>query len=167
MTIKIYAGVMWGLLAPTVILVAEYHPSPEDRIHIGRELYQRELYLEDFLTIAREWQEELKIRKFFCDPDRPEFIERMRKARLPAVAAPREQDLARNLIKQRLARVKEGKPGGLTIAKTCPQIVKEFAFYHLPEGRTRPSETDTPGIRALHFLVLGLSLEATPKVRWL
>ena len=27
--------------------------------------------------------------------------------------------------------------------------------------------TDTHGIKALHFLILGLSLEATPRIRWL
>ncbi len=167
MTARIYAGVKWGLLEPTVILVAEHHPPPEDRIHIFRELYRRELYLETFLAIAREWREELKIRKFFCDPGEPEFITRMRRARLPATAAPKEQDLARNLIKQRLANTREGKPGGLTISRECLNTIAEFGRYHLPEGRTRPADADTHGLKALHFLVLGLSLEATPRVRWL
>ena len=149
-----------------MILVAEYHP-PEDRIHLARELYRKECYLEEFLAVAREWRKELEIRKFFCDPAEPEFIAKMRRDRLPAAAAPKEQDLARNLIKQRLANTKAGKPGGLTISKGCVNTIPEFLKYHLPEGRTRPADADTHGIKALHFLILGLSLEALPWIRWL
>ena len=163
---KVFAGVKWGLLQPTVILVAEYMPLPVDHIKIFRELYRKELYLNEFLAAAREWREEFKIRKFFCDPAEPEFIVRMRKHRLPATAAPKEQDLARNLIKQRLANTREGKPGGLTIAKECVNTIPEFTKYHMPEGKTRPVDLDTHGIKALHYLILGLSLEATPRVRW-
>jgi len=165
--IKVYAGVKWGLLEPTVILAAEYHPPPADRIHLIRELYRRELYLEELLAIAGAWREELQIRRFFCDPAEPELINRLRRARLPAVAAPKEQSLALNLIKQRLANTREGKPGGLTISRDCVNTIPEFMKYHLPEGRTRPADADAHGLKALHFLVLGLSLEATPRVRWL
>jgi hypothetical protein len=164
---KVYAGVKWGLLQPTVILAAEYTLPPADHIKIFRELYRKELYLDDFLKVAKEWREELKIRKFFCDPGEPEFIARMRKYRLPVAAAPKEQDLARNLIKQRLANTGAGKPGGLTIAKECVNTIPEFKTYHMPEGRTRPVDTDTHGIKALHYLILGLSLEATARVRWI
>jgi len=165
--IKVYAGVKWGLLEPTVILAAEYHPPPADRIHLIRELYRRELYLEDLLAVAEEWRQELQIRRFFCDPAEPELINRLRRARLPAVAAPKEQNLARSLIKQRLANTREGKPGGLTISRECVNTIPEFMKYHQPEGRTKPEDGDTHGLKALHFLVLGLSLEATPRVRWL
>jgi hypothetical protein len=102
-----------------------------------------------------------------CDPAEPEFIVRMRKHRLPATAAPKEQDLARNLIKQRLANTREGNPGGLTIAKECVNTIPEFMRYHMPEGKNRPVDVDTHGIKALHFLILGLSLEARARVRWL
>ena len=44
------------------------------------------------------WAVELYIRKFFCDPREPEFIKRMRRQRLYAVAAPEELGLARNLL---------------------------------------------------------------------
>jgi hypothetical protein len=164
---KVYAGVKWGLLQPTVILTADYTPPPADRIHLSRELYRKELYLEEFLAIAREWRLELQIRRFFCDPGEPEFIARMRRAGLPAAAAPKEQDLARNLIKQRLARTREGKPGGLTIARECPNTIVEFGRYHMPEGKTRPADADTHGIKALHYLIAGLALESTPRIRWL
>jgi len=164
---KVYAGVKWGLLQPTVILVAEYTPLPADHIKIFRELYRKELYLDEFLAAAQGWRGEFKIRKFFCDPAEPEFIVRMRKARLPATAAPKEQDLARNLIKQRLANTREGNPGGLTIAKECVNTIPEFMRYHMPEGRTRPVDVDTHGIKALHYLILGMSLEARARVRWL
>jgi hypothetical protein len=164
---RVYAGVKWGLLQPTVILAADYTPPPADRIHLIRELYRKELYLEEFLIIAKQWRQEFQIRKFFCDPGEPEFIARMRRAGLPAIPAPKEADLARNLIKQRLARTRECKPGGLTISRECVNTIPEFMKYHLPEGKTKPADADTHGIRALHFLIAGLAMEATPRIRWL
>jgi len=162
--VRIYAGVTWGLLEPTVILAAEYHPPPQDRIHLVRELYQEELYPDTFLAVALAWRKELGIRRFFCDPGEPELIHRMRRAGLPAVAAPKEQNLARNLIKQRLANTREGRPGGLTISRECVHTIPEFLKYH--QGRAKQAD-GIHGLKALHFLVLGLSLEATPRVRWL
>jgi len=48
-----------------------------DHIKIFRELYRKELYLDEFLAVAQGWREEFKIRKFFCDPAEPGFIVRM------------------------------------------------------------------------------------------
>jgi len=83
---------------PTVMLAAEYTPAPKDHLHIFRELYEESFYFDDLLPIAKAWAQELNIRKFYCDPREPEFIKRMRRQRLWAVAAPEELGLARNLL---------------------------------------------------------------------
>jgi hypothetical protein len=93
---RYFAGIKWGLDNPTVLLVAAYSPPPTDHIHIMRELFESNLLFDDLLPIAKAWAVELHIRKFFCDPREPEFIKRMRRQRLYAVAAPEELGLARN-----------------------------------------------------------------------
>ena len=170
---KIYASVKWGLSAPTVMLLAEYTPAPKDHIHIMRELFESNLLFDDLLPIAKAWAAELHIRKFFCDPREPEFIKRMRRQRLHAVAAPEELALARNLLGKRLGNYKQGIPGGITISRECPKTIPEFMKYRMPERdprrtfRDKPLDMDNYGIGALHFLILGLASEVTPRVRWL
>lgn len=170
---RIYVGIKWGMDNPTVMLAGEYTPAPGDHLHIFRELYEESFYFDDLLPIAKAWAQELKIRKFYCDPREPEFIKRLRKQRLWAVAAPDELALARNLLGKRLGNHAKGLPGGLTFSRDCPKTVKEFFKYRMPERdprkpfRDKPLDMDNYGIGALHFLVLGLATEVTPQVRWL
>jgi len=155
------------------MLLAKYFPPPRDHIHLIRELYQEELLLEEFIRIGKEWKEELQIRKFFCDPSQPEFIARMRKARLWAVAAEKELELAINTIKQRLLRYHLRQTGALSATPDCPMVLSEFPKLHTPEKKKgkpmkdKPVEVDNYALRALEFLVVGLSLERTVRVRWL
>lgn len=170
---RYFAGIKWGLDNPTVLLVAAYSPPPTDHIHIMRELFESNLLFDDLLPIAKAWAMELHIRKFFCDPREPEFIKRMRRQRLYAVAAPEELGLARNLLGKRLGNYKQGIPGGITISRECPKTIPEFMKYRMPERdprrpfRDKPLDMDNYGISALHFLILGLASEVTPRVRWL
>ncbi len=170
---RVYVGVKWGMDNPTVMLAAEYTPAPKDHLHIFRELYEESFYFDDLLPIAKAWAQELNIRKFYCDPKEPEFIKRMRRQRLWAVAAPEELGLARNLLGKRLGNYKQGIPGGITISRECPKTIPEFMKYRMPERdprrpfRDKPLDMDNYGIGALHFLILGLATEVTPRVRWL
>jgi hypothetical protein len=189
---RVYVGVKWGMDNPTVMLAAEYTPAPKDHLHIFRELYEESFYFDDLLPIAKAWAQELNIRKFYCDPKEPEFIKLMRRQRLWAVAAPEELGLARNLLGKRV--VIQGKslkelidrlgrnpnevermdvPGGISISRECPKTIPEFMKYRMPERdprrpfRDKPLDMDNYGIGALHFLILGLATEVTPRVRWL
>ena len=116
----------------------------------------------------------------------------MRRQRLWAVAAPEELGLARNLLGKRV--VIQGKslkelidrlgrnpnevermdvPGGISISRECPKTIPEFMKYRMPERdprrpfKDRPLDMDNYGIGALHFLILGLATEVTPRVRGL
>jgi hypothetical protein len=170
---RYFAGIKWGLDNPTVMLVAQYTSAPKDHLHIMRELYESNLLFDDLLPIAKTWAQELNIRKFFCDPKEPEFIKRMRRQRLWAVPAPEELALARNLLGKRLGNHAKGLPGSLTFSRDCPKTVQEFFKYRMPERdhrrpfRDKPLDMDNYGIGALHFLVLGLATEVTPRVRWI
>ncbi len=194
---KIYVGVKWGFDNPTVMLAGQYTPG-RDHFLIFRELYQDALYFDDLLRIAKAWNQELRVRKFFCDPTQPEYIKRMRKERLYAREVPDEPGLARSLLGKRLdnwrhcqrcARPPEHGPaydehkicpvcgGGPTnsiaITSTCPKTIPEFGKYRMSERdprkpyRDKPLDMENFGIGALHFLLLGLALEVTPRISWI
>ena len=189
---RYYAGIKWGLDNPTVMLAAEYAPPPLDHLCVFRELYETGYYFDDLLPIAKAWAAELNIRKFFCDPKEPEFIKRMRRQRLYAVPAPEELALARNLLGKRFAKsisieanlrgehdlnkreqLLKAVQGGISFSRVCPKTVQEFFRYRMPERdprrpfRDKPLDMDNYGIGALHFLILGLANEVTPRVRWI
>ena len=189
---RVYVGVKWGMDNPTVMLAAEYTPVPKDHLHIIRELYEDSFYFDDLLPIAKAWAQELNIRKFYCDLKEPEFIKRLRRQRLWAVAAPEELGLARNLLGKRTAKswsieedlrkeqdpiqrekLMKGIQGGISFSRDCPKTPQEFFEYRMPERnprrpfRDKPLDMDNFGIGALHFLILGLATEVTPRVRWL
>ena len=189
---KHYIGIKWGIENPTVMLAAEYAPPPRDHLHIIRELYEESFYFDDLLPIAKAWAAEFNVRKIFADPKEPEFIKRMRRQRLWAVAASEELALARNLIGKRvrqsmtIAAVLKGEhdpvkkelllkavQGGISFSQECSKTVQEFFRYRMPDKdprkpfRDKPLEMDNFGIGALHFLVLGLAMEVQPRVRWL
>jgi len=170
---RVYVGIKWGMENPTVMVAGKYTPTPRDHLHIFRELYEEGFYFDDLLPIARAWAQELMIKKFYCDPKEPEFIKRLRKQRLWAVAAPEELGLARNLLGKRLSNHAQGLPGAITFSPDCPKTVQEFSKYRMPERdprrpfRDKPLDMDNYGISALHFLILGLATEVTPWVRWL
>ena len=160
---------------PTVMFAAEYTPAPKEQPAASSESYMKTRFISMTCTpIAQAWAQELNIRKFYCDPKEPEFIKRLRRARLyRAVAAPEELGLARNLLGKRLGNYKQGIPGGITISRECPKTIPEFMKYRMPERdprrpfRDKPLDMDNYGIGALHFLILGLATEVTPRVRWL
>ena len=168
-----YAGIKWGLQNPSVVLVGEYLLRPLDRLTLVHEFYRPGVLLPEMLQIAGELAEKYGIRKFFCDPSEPRFIDRLRKERLWAMAVKDEELAGINLISERLQKTREGKPGGMVVSKGCKNLIFEFQRYHAPERnpnkpyRDRPLAVHNYALDALRFLVLGLSYEATPKVRWL
>jgi len=170
---KNYAGVQWGLGRPSVILVGRYEPAPQDNLVLLQEFYKRGVYLPEMIRIAQELAKEHGVRKFFCDPSEPRFIDRLKKERLWAVAVADEENAGANLIAERLENARHKRPGSLVLSGQCRELIKEFQRAHLPEFnpdkpyRDRPVPVYNYALAALRFMVLGLSYEATPRVRWL
>ena len=136
---RYFAGIKWGLDNPTVLLVAAYSPPPTDHIHIMRELFESNLLFDDLLPIAKAWAVELHIRKFFCDPREPEFIKRMRRQRLHAVAAPEELGLARNLLGEAVGELQARHPGR---NHHFPGVSEDDSrIYEIPDAGEGPEET--------------------------
>lgn len=170
---KHFAGIKWGLQNPSAIIVGEYQPRPKDELVLVAEFYKQGVLLPEMAATAKEMAEKYGVRKFFCDPNEPRFIERLRKERLWAVAVKDEELAGINLISERLQNTKEGKPGGLVISRECKNLIFEFQRYHAPERdpnkpyRDKPVAVHNYALGALRFMVLGLHYEATPRVRWL
>lgn len=170
---KNYAGVQWGLGRPSVILVGRYEPAPADNLVLVQEFYKRGVYLPEMVRVAQELARKFGIRKFFCDPSEPRFIDRLKKERLLAVAVTDEENAGANLIAERLENARAKRPGSLVLSGQCRELIKEFQRAHLPEFnpdkpyRDRPVPVYNYALAALRFMVLGLSYEATPRVRWL
>ena len=169
---KNYAGVQWGLGRPSVILVGSYEPA-QDNLVLFQEFYKRGVYLPEMIRVAQELAKEFGIRKFFCDPSEPRFIDRLKKERLWAVPVTDEENAGANLIAERLENARAKRPGSLVLSGQCRELIKEFQRAHLPEFnpdkpyRDRPVHVYNYALAALRFMVLGLSYEATPRVRWL
>ena len=169
---KNYAGVQWGLGRPSVILVCSYEPA-QDNLVLFQEFYKRGVYLPEMIRVAQELAKEFGIRKFFCDPSEPRFIDRLKKERLWAVPVTDEENAGANLIAERLENARAKRPGSLVLSGQCRELIKEFQRAHLPEFNPDKPYRDKPvpvynyALAALLFMVLGLSYEATPRVRWL
>ena len=182
---RFYVGVKWGLQSPTVLLAAKYYPKPRDHVQIIRESFKVSMMLEEAVILAKQWHQEMNVRKFFCDPTQPEFIKIMRRQRLWAVPVEaREVNLAINLTKKRMANSYQGLPGGITfdlvsgVGKVagdfvCPNLMAEFLRYRGRDTKAnrpvvdKPLEVDNYALSALHYIVLGLATEVVPRVRWL
>jgi hypothetical protein len=187
---RVYAGIKWGLQAPTALLAVRYWPSPRDHIQVIREAFKTEMMLEDAVAIAQEWHQELTVRKFYCDHKQPAFIKVMRRQRLWAVPVEvMDINFAINLVKKRLSNFEARRPGSLSfdLASTsrpgrakpgpedfiCPNLMREFGRFRGRESKPNqpfrdvPLELDHYALSALHFLVLGLATEVMPRVRWL
>ena len=169
--IRLFGGIRWGLGLPTVILVGEYALPPRDHLHIVREFYGEEALLDDVIQTAKEWKEDLKIWKWYTRE--PEFMEELKKQRLRVQEIPDQTLLAIQLIRKRLGNQSQGLPGGLTVSRECRFTVDEFNKFRRPERdhrkpyRDKPLDVDNYAMGALHYLVLGLSLEKRPRARWL
>lgn len=165
--VRVYAGVKWGFKDPSVILVGE-HQLEEDRIVVVNEFYQAGVLIDDMVAMARELAQVHRVRKFFCDPKQPRFIEKFRKAKLKAWPVDDEELAGINLVAKRL----RSRPPGLVISRECPNLVREFGLYRTSERdsnkpfRDRPLPLYNHAQDALRLLVLGMSYEAKPRVRW-
>ena len=109
--INYYAGVKWGLQNPSVIVVGKYQHPPLDRLALVHEFYRQGVLLPEMVGAARDLADKFQIRKFFCDPSEPRFIERLKKEHLAAVNVKDEELAGINLISEWLQRSREEEAG--------------------------------------------------------
>ena len=96
------------------------------------EYYERKKTIEELIAAAKEFQKKYKIRIFYADPSRPEYIKQMSHAGLPTMPA-------KNDVQPGLDRVRSLMySGNLRVLKRCRGLLEERRKYKYPEtGSTR------------------------------
>ncbi|MFP3867679.1 MAG: hypothetical protein ACLFUU_05905 [Desulfobacteraceae bacterium] len=164
--LKVYAGVNWGLMTPTVILLGEHRPE-DDRLTLVYEYYEEGVIIDGLIEVAKGLKEQHAIRKFYCNPSQPRFIEKFIQADLLAQAVADELEVGIGLVKKRL------QAGQLTVARQCVNLIREFGQYSAPEKKAHKPYRDKPmdfanyALNALRFMVLGLTYDVNPNLTWI
>jgi hypothetical protein len=194
---KIYVGVKWGFDNPTVMLAGQYSPAKDhllvfreiyqeafyfdDLLLIAKAWYQ-EMQVRKFFCDPKEEvyikqmrRARLNARAVLDEPGlaRGLLAKRMENWLYCQVCAnPPEHGPPYD--EHKICPVCGGTPrNSIRFTSMVPRTIPEFGKYRMPERdprkayRDKPLEIDNYGISALHFLVLGLSMEVTPTIRWL
>lgn len=95
------AGVDWGFASPGVILVAGV--DADGRIDIIHEDYTKRRGIEDWATVAYQLHEAYNIQTFYCDPSKPDYIQRFNDVGVNAIGADNTvesgiQDVRRKIV---------------------------------------------------------------------
>jgi PBSX family phage terminase large subunit len=146
------AGVDWGWIDPTVIVVGLV--GYDDSIHIVEEYYEKKRPIENIVEKAVELKEKWNIRTFYCDYARPEYIQELRNAGLDSRKGKKELDPGIATVNNYLDK------GLLTLDfNECPHTVDEFQTYHYEEDdlgvilKDRPVDKDNHACDAVRYMV--------------
>lgn len=123
-----YAGVDWGFTDPFVLKVRAVTP---DGMQYGvSEFYKTGQTIMDQIEISKQKQAIFGIKRFVCDPSRPDSIEAFNQAGLIAVPANNSIRLG---IDRHYELIKTGKYKEFKGA--CPNSADERETYHYPEEK--------------------------------
>jgi PBSX family phage terminase large subunit len=146
------AGVDWGWIDPTVILVGLV--GFDDSIHIVEEYYEKKVNIDQISGIAVGLKEKWGIRTFYCDYARPEYIQELRNVGLDSRKGKKELDPGIACVNNYLDK------GLLTIDfNACPETVDEMQSYHYDEDdmgkvlKNRPIDDHNHAMDALRYMV--------------
>lgn len=121
-----YAGVDWGYRDPFVIIVRGI-TIYGDQFEVS-EFYKSGLKPSQVIDIMEQKQTTFNIKRFFCDPSRPDMISECQARKIHAVAADNSIqygiDKYYELINSRKYKIFEG---------ACPHLQDEIDSYHYPE----------------------------------
>lgn len=121
-----YAGIDWGYTDPFVLVIRAVTPQG---IHfrVG-EFYKTGLIASEIMNIVKARHSIFHFRHVFCDPSRPEYIQELCMAGVPAVAA--NNDIRLGIDKHtELIRSKRF----FIFEDTNPLGLDEYRTYHYPE----------------------------------
>jgi PBSX family phage terminase large subunit len=150
------AGVDWGWIDPSVILVAGV--GFDGHIHVVDEWYANKTPIETIALEAERLNEIYGIRTFWCDSARPEYIAALRQAGFDSRKGKKELDpgiaVVNNYMNKGLLHIDFNK---------CPKLVEEMETYHYEEDdagailKDRPIDKDNHACDALRYLVYSTS----------
>ncbi len=141
-----------GTRNPTAILTV--HQAGDDRVHVSREVYRRNLSSAEIVAAIREAIDAVAAETVVIDPSAAGYILELR--RLGYHVTPGD-----HAITEGIGRLTTAIADGLTVDPACANLIGEFESYRYPDG-TR-TESDKPikdhdhALDALRYAVMHLS----------
>jgi len=146
------AGTDWGWADPSVILVGLV--GADNAFHLVEEFYRNRTPIETIAEVAQAMRNKWGVRTFWCDPSRPEYIQKFREAGL-------DSRKGKNEIDPGIAAVTRKIEQGLFHIdfNACPATAREFEVYQYAEDdhgkvlKDRPIDRDNHAMDALRYMI--------------
>jgi len=159
------AGVDWGFANPGVIMVLGV--DGDGRMGVIREMYARQMRIEEWVSAAAQLRGLYRIERFYCDPSSPDNIKAMVAAGLPAEGADNTVQTGIQMVKNRLVMREDGQPR-LTITHDAINLIDEFESYQWAKNRhgvrDEPLKTKDHAMDALRYAVMGVDQPKTRRI---
>lgn len=121
------AGVDWGFASPGVILVAGV--DADGRIDIIHEDYTKRRGIEDWASVAYQYHQTYNIQTFFCDPSKPDYIQKFIDVGCNAVGADNTVESGIQDVRRMIIRKDENNTAYLRVHNVTPWTQTEFSQY--------------------------------------
>ncbi len=130
-------GVDWGWTNPGVMLPLQL--LEDGSLYVPEEVYESERPMEWWAERGRALAARYGADTFTCDPSAPENLAHLQRSGLRVIRANNEVLPGITAVAGRFAS------GGLTIAPSCENLIRELGLYSYksrPDGEIRPDEPD-------------------------
>ena len=121
------AGVDWGFASPGVILIGGV--DSDGRIDIVHEDYTKRRGIEDWASVAYQYHEMYNIQTFFCDPSKPDYIQKFAEAGLNAIGADNTVESGIQDVRKLITQRDDNKVPYLRLHNVTPWTQTEFTQY--------------------------------------
>lgn len=132
---EIYAGVDWGHNDPTVCIIWAITPSGH-RIQIS-EFYKTGMRIGEVTDMLKSKQEIFKVKRFYCDPSKPDMIAELQSRGVRAIGSNNEIDRGIELLYELIKTEKY-----LILKDSSPYTIDEYDSYHWPEPKDLKPDED-------------------------
>ncbi len=158
------AGVDWGFASPGTILVAGV--TSDGRVDILHEEYEKRRTIDDWASVAYQLHQTYNIQTFYCDPSKPNDIQKFIDIGCNAVGADNAVQSGIQDVRRLLTRSDEQKIPYLRLGNNTPWSQTEFSQYQWlvrnikGEGEISldvPKKAKDHTMDALRYLCRGIS----------
>jgi hypothetical protein len=152
------AGVDWGYAAPGSILV--YGVDSDSRMWQVDEHYERGIRVEEWATLAKQYQDAYNIETFYCDPSEPDNIDKFNAAGVYAEGAINDVLPGIQAVKNRLVVRGDGLPR-LLVGTNCIHTLAEYEQYQWMAGhdglRDKPKKVNDHAMDPTRYVSMALA----------
>lgn len=121
------AGVDWGFASPGVILIGGV--DSDGRVDILHEEYAKRRGIDDWAQVAYDLHVSYRVQTFYCDPSKPEYIQKFTDKGVNAIAADNTVDSGIQDVRKLIVRRDDTGVPYLRVHNNTPWTQTEFAQY--------------------------------------